>query len=410
MELNSLLMLITQICVFLGILAIVNHYFRSTWIPPEAWFLCLGIGYSFLRKHLYPGLPATQLDPHLLFFVVLPLLIFASGHLLKPGNVRSQILPISFFAFVGVFASLALIGIPIAYLLGIRMIDGIFFAAAVSATDPGSVAALLKRFKLPGRLQTISEGESLFNDGLAVVVYTACGALALKGITITPISFSLKFLWAVGGALLFGGLYGWLTGKLLQWWQDYRVSTELTLSIMLAFSSFIIGEQLFHVSGVIAVLASAMAFMKVRSRAVPATTPLDTCNLFDPFWTYLSLVLNSLLFFVLGFETGEHDFPIDWILIEVILVLVISRAIIVYLGSGVLRVMRYPLPLAWQNVLMLTGLRGPVGVALVLMMPADYEHRLLFLCIAFLFNLVPLLIQPGILQRYLQSKPASLKP
>ncbi|MEN8237063.1 MAG: cation:proton antiporter [Pseudomonadota bacterium] len=410
MELNALMTIITQICVFLGMLAIVNHYFRRTWIPPEAWFLCLGVGYALLRRYIYPWLPATHLDPHVLFFVVLPLLIFASGHLLHPKQIRSQLVPIAFFAFAGVFASLALIGLPIAYLMEIRIIDGIFFAAAVSATDPGAVAALLKRYSLPEGLQTICEGESLFNDGLAVVVYTTCAALAIKGMEIEATLFSLKFIWALGGALVFGWLYGWITAKLLLWWQDYRVSTELTLSIMLALSAFIIGEQILHVSGVIAVLASAMSFIKVRSGTGPIARPLDSCNLFDPFWTYLSLVLNALLFFTLGFETGGHDFPITWLLLEVIAVLVFSRAVIVYLGSGVLRIMRHPLPLAWQNVLMLGGLRGPIAIALVLMMPEDYEHKMIFLCLAFVINFVPLLIQPGILQVYLGSKPAALKP
>ena len=393
--------LVIQFCGFLFLLAIVRHYSRNSLLPTEAWLMVIGISYGLIRRHYFDWLPEVILRPDLLFVFILPLLIFASGRLIRLSELRAQMIPVSFFAFIGVIASMFLIGAPIAYLLGIRLIDGLFLGAAVSATDPGAVSALLKRFKLPERLGLIIEGESLLNDGLAVVVYTVCATLALTSATLNLTDVTIKFSWAVLGAIPIGWLFGWLIGKILDMWGEYYDTAELTLSLFLALGVYLVAEELLHISGVITVLFSAIAFVKVRYQVRRDHGREEQNPVFGPFWAYLSMALNSFLFFVLGAETGAHDFPITWIFAQAVLILVVSRAIIVYFGSGVLRGLGARLPFSWQNVLMLTGLRGAISVALILMMPVDYEYRTFFLCIAYVMNLIPLLIQPAILQTYL---------
>jgi len=393
--------LVIQFCGFLFLLAIVRHYSRNSLLPMEAWLMIIGISYGVIRRLYFDWLPEVVLSPDLLFVFILPLLIFASGRLIRLSELKAQMIPVSFFSFIGVIASMFIIGAPVAYLLDIRLIDGLFFGAAVSATDPGAVSALLKRFKLPERLGLIIEGESLLNDGLAVVVYTVCATLALTGAALNITDVTIKFSWAVLGAIPVGWLSGWLVGKILHLWREYYDTAELTFSLFLALGVYLLAEELLHISGVIAVLFSAIAFVKVRYEVRRDQGRNDPNPVFGPFWAYLSMVLNSFLFFVLGAETGGHVFPITWIFAQAVLILIVSRAIIVYFGSGLLRGVGTRLPVSWQNVLMLTGLRGAISVALILMMPVDYEYRTFFLCIAYVINLIPLLIQPAILQTYL---------
>ena len=153
-----------------------------------------------------------------------------------------------------------------------------------------------------------------------------------------------------------------------------------------------------HVSGVITVLCASLAFVRTRHSG---TLPQEG-ELFVSFWAYLETLAGSILFFSLGAATGAHEFPISWVIPGIVVILLVSRFVVVYGGALLLRAVHKPLPLAWQHVMMLGGLRGAVSAALVLMIPANYDYRIEMLCLVFVLCLYTLVVHPPLLRIYLQ--------
>ena len=393
---SSITFIVTVATIWLFFTIVIRHIFRRSLVPPEGWLMVVGIAYALIQRLKYPWLPALHLNPDLIFVGLFPIVIFASGRSMCLPTLEKEALPILFFAIIGSLASMFLIGIPLAYVSEIPLLDALFFGAALSAPDPAAVGVILSRFGLSEKLNYIVEGESLLNDGVAVTLYAAMLAIVIKGAEFHVLDsigeFSIVFFLSIA----LGGVLGGATGYFLRLWQEPRYHTQLSFSIILAYASYIVADYVFHVSGIIAVLSSAVVFMVTRPPAF-----CEEEDFFNDTWGYLFMLVNSFLFFALGVEVGGHDFPILILILWVVVILLISRVIVVYAGSLVLRLVSTPISFRDQNVMVLSGLRGAISVALILMMPQDYEYRIIFLCLAYVMILVPLLTQPPLLQLYL---------
>lgn len=395
---QPLFFILVGICAFLFFVACLRHYSSRSFLPPESWLLLAGVVYGSVQHNYLPALPVIALSPELVIWLLLPIIIFASARNTSISALKKDALPIFCFAGLGVILTLFLIGIPLSWIMSIPLTDGLFFAAAVAATDPSAVAAIFQRFSIPERLNVLLEGESTFNDGTAIVLFSLMAALVLTDARLSLGQALLQFTWSIAGAIPLGLALGWLAGKLVLHWGEQNRFPGLTLTLLLAYGSYLLGEGVFHVSGVITVLCASLAF--IRSRQAGAQ-PKEG-ELFTSFWEYLEVLAGSVLFFSLGTAAGAHDFPINWALPGVVIVLLVSRGIVVYGGSLLLRSVRKPLPLAWQHVMMLGGLRGAVSAALVLMIPADYIYRFEMLCLVFVLCLYTLVVHPPLLRLYLQ--------
>ena len=193
----------------------------------------------------------------------------------------------------------------------------------------------------------------------------------------------VQLLWSVGGAIPIGLLLGWLVGKLVLFWQEQNRFSGLSLTLILCYGTFILAEDYLHTSGVITVLCAALVFTQTRCGPVHAHH-MDT---FHAFWEYLNTLASGVLFFSLGATVGHHAFFVSWVVPGVIVLLLLSRAILVYGGAFLLRGVNTDLPASWQHILMLGGLRGAVSAALVLLIPADYPYRIEFVCLVFVLIL-----------------------
>jgi CPA1 family monovalent cation:H+ antiporter len=240
------------------------------------------------------------------------------------------------------------------------------FGALISATDPVAVVALFRDLGVPRRLSVAVEGESLFNDGVAIVVFNIAITAAVVG------SFSLaqsisEFLWVSLGGLGIGVALGWLVSRAIVRIDDYFV--EITLTTVLASGSYLIGEEL-GVSGVLAVVAAGLVSGNVGIRGMSPTTRLVLFS----FWEYVAFLANSLIFLLIGIKINVADLasPIVPIMVAVVAVLV-ARAIVVY---GLLWLTRLGgseahVPMSWRHVFFWGGLRGAIGLALVLTLSAE---------------------------------------
>jgi CPA1 family monovalent cation:H+ antiporter len=149
-------------------------------------------------------------------FIILPILIFASGQQVKASLLKAESLPIGYYAVIGVIASAFAIGLPIAFLLDIEPIHGLLLGSAMGATDPSAAGAIFRRIDMPKRLHMLLEGESLFNDGTTVVLFSVVTGLVVENTIFRPFDTLLHFAWAIIVAIPVGMLLGWACAWLLK--------------------------------------------------------------------------------------------------------------------------------------------------------------------------------------------------
>ena len=343
----------------------------------------------------------TNKLPDLIFLVILPILIFESGRKLKLGEIRREIIPIGFFSVIGVILTIFLVALGISAVFHTPFIDGLLFGSIIASTDAVAVASVFKRFTVPQRLGLIIEGESIFNDATSLVSFNVIMGIMFSNSTFSLLGTSLSFFWSMLGAVALGSAIGYVGGKILNKWQgDEHVN--FTFSVALAIGGYLIGDHFLHVSGVVTTLFIALLLVRTHKDLF-----IQVREAFHEFWDYAGFMTNSFLFFIIGiplvseFETST-SIPLLLILLAPITIVMISRAIVVYSGSLTLRIAKVRIPLQWQNILTLGGLRGGIAVALVLSLPIEYEFKNLFTTLVISVVAINLIVDPILLARYIR--------
>ncbi|MFC0522155.1 cation:proton antiporter [Pontibacillus salicampi] len=306
-------------------------------------------------------------------------------------------------AFLGTFLSFIIIGFSGHYFLGLPIAVAFTFAALMSATDPISVISIFKELGVPQKFTTIMEGESLFNDGIAVVLFKISTLYLLTYIDMglaglgEGIFMFVKF--AVGGAII-GLVIGFIFSQIIRIYDDYPL--EIAFSMLLFFGSYFIAEH-FHVSGVIAVVVGGLLFGSYGKKIGMSEETRININ---TFWDTITLLANSFIFLMVGLEIRQIDFTGKWdIIIFAILIVLLGRSIALYTSTS------YITHLNQKEKILLNwgGLRGSLSIALALSIPDDFDGREDVLILTFsvvLFSLVvqgltikPLIKKLGIVKR-----------
>jgi len=332
-------------------------------------------------------LPQVQLEPHILFTIFLPPLLFESAIHMRVSLLRVNWKPITIYALGGTLLSTFVVGILAAWMLDLPLEIGLVFGALISPTDPISVIAIFKQLGIGKRLSLIMEAESLFNDGVAIVLFTLLVDVATGQQVSLFTSIQMFFVVVVGGAAL-GILIGGLASRLTREFNDHFL--EITLTTIVAFGSFLSAEAL-NVSGVIAVVSAGLVMGSYGMKTgMSATTSLAVSS----FWEYLAFAVNSLVFLLVGFEVTLVNLPVK---IPVILVAVgiilIGRAVAIYGLSPLINSIHGDIPFKWQHILFWGGLRGAIPMALVLGLGRDFPERSTLVFLTFGVVLFSLLVQ-----------------
>jgi monovalent cation:H+ antiporter, CPA1 family len=246
----------------------------------------------------------------------------------------------------------------------------IVFGALIAATDPVAVVALFRALGVPQKLALTVEGESLFNDGTAIVLYRLALAAALTGV-FDPLTGIFDFLRISLGGMGVGLILGWITAQLVARLEDRLIVSSLTT--ILAFGAYVAAEY-FHVSGVLAVVVAGLVCGNVGMAGATPSTKIMIFNL----WEYLAFLSNSVVFLLIGLNV---DLGLVWENLGAIAVAVVavlgSRAIVVYGLSWITHALsRGPhFPTSWRHVLFWGGLRGAISLALALSLPAEMPAR-----------------------------------
>lgn len=382
--------IVIELLLVVSVVAIVVQRLR---VPYTVALVVVGLFITFQNRL------QLSLTPELILAVFVPPLVFEAAFHIEFHRLRDNLLPILALAVPGVLLSAFLVGGLVAWGVGIPLSSALVFGALISATDPVAVVALFRSLGAPKRLMTIVEGESLFNDGTAIVLFGLMVAAALPGAAsgensplgaATPV---MQFLVvACGGAGLGAGL-GWLISQIIARVDDYLIET--TLTTVLAFGAYLLGERL-HVSGVLAVVGAGVVCGNLGPYGMSPTTRIVLFN----FWEYLAFVANSLVFLLIGIDVNisqiVHYLPVIGIAIATLL---LSRALVVYGLTGLVNFYqrRHPrfsaVPRSYQHVLFWGGLRGAISLALVLSLPAAFADRNLLQVMTFGVVLFTLLIQ-----------------
>ncbi len=345
-------------------------------------------------------LPAVHISPELILLIFLPALLFEASWNLNIDHLRKDLGPILALAVPGVCIATGAVGTLLHYGIGMAWIPALLFGTMISATDPVSVLALFKHFGLPKRLSVLIEGESLLNDGTAVVLFRIILALMVgtaAGAGDSIVWSSLReFGVVVFGGLAVGVVVGLLCSAVTARINDHLL--EITLTTIAAYGSFLLAESL-QVSPVIAVLIAGLVVGNYGRRiGMSPTTEMAVTS----FWEYAAFVANSLVFLLVGLEVrvsalAQNSGRIGW----AIAAMLISRVVAVYGTMGVMNFLGGKVPFRWQHVQVWGGLRGSLSIALVLSLPAASEFRPQLVAMTFGTVIFSLLAQGLTLKRLL---------
>lgn len=356
--------------ILISIAALVAIASRRIRLPYTVALVLVGLVLSLLPNPLH-----VELSSDLILALLVPPLIFEATLNLKWDKLRHDLGPILLLAVVGTLAGTFIVG-SIVMLIGRTLIPGVeipfaaavAFGALISATDPVAVLAFFRSLGVAKRLSVLVEGESLFNDGVAIVVFNiavAAGALA-AGHNVEPFSLGNAifdfFKVSFGGLAVGVGLGLVVSYIILKNVDDHLIETATTVA--LAFGSFVIAEE-FHLSGILAVVAAGLFVGNVGTQNTSPTTKVTL----DNFWEFVAFVVNSLVFLLIGLETDVlQDRPNLIPIIVAVIAVLLSRAIVVYaltwLHGRITPKNR--IPLLFRHVMYWGGLRGAISLALAL--------------------------------------------
>ena len=368
MNLNEIL---TITVVIAAIFAYINH--RWIKLPPTIGIMVLSLLSSvvlvitgnsnfLLSKKAIEMVSSIDFQNVLMDFM-LSFLLFAGAIHIEAGKLKAERWPILVLATVGTLISTFLVGGMVWYLFQIfhfpiPFIYCLLFGALISPTDPIAVLGILKQAKIPGSLELKISGESLFNDGVAVVVFISIAEVARSG-NFSPLNVAELFLQEAVGGLIFGAVIGYIGYLAMRSIDDYKVEVMITLAVVMG--GYLIAGHL-HVSGPLAmVVAGIILGNKVKGEGVSELTQ----DYLEKFWELIDEILNAVLFLLIGLEMLiiKISTPVLIIGIISIFLVLLARWISVILPVMALK---YKIKFEQNAVAILTwgGLRGGISVAL----------------------------------------------
>jgi Na+/H+ antiporter len=391
--------------VIFGLLVAVTGFVVLSGVLKVPYPILLVVG--GLTLSLLPGLPTLELPPDLVLMIFLPPLLYSAAFFSSPRDLRANLRPIAFLSVGLVLLTTvtvavvghAVIGLPwpIAFVLGV----------IVSPTDPVAVSATAQRIGLPRRVVTILEGESLVNDGTALVLYRTAVAAAVAG-SFSVLGAGLDFVFSGIGGVAIGLLVGWVVSRVRTWVEDPLVET--TIALFTGYAAYLPAEEL-GASGVLAVVAAGL-YISLRSPQM--TSPRNRLQVFEVLWT-MDFLLNSLLFILVGLQlhtifgglSGDSS-PAKLVLYAALVSLTVVGTRLVwtfpmaYFPRRLSRRLRErdPLP-PWPQVTVVAyaGMRGAVSLAAALSLPLTtqggdpFPGRDLIIFLTFCVILVTLVAQ-----------------
>ena len=378
--------LVVAILELLLIASLAAVLLRRLRFPYTIGLMIIGILLAFVQDRLdvLGSLRQIRLTPDIVLYLFVPILVFPAAVQLDLRLLRQNTYPLVLLTLPGVIVSTAIVGSIVAAVTPLSWSAALLFGALISATDPVAVVALFKDLRVPGRLSVLIDGESLFNDATAIVLFTIMLSVGASGGAgpLTVVRGAVDFVWASAGGIGVGVLLAALYAKVVRLAEDDPL-VEISLSTVLAYTAFMVAHHYLHVSGILAVVGAGLAGAWLRREHFERAT--DTWAHVVHYWSYAVFVANSVVFLFLGI--GENTFlarlrgvgapELPYIAGAIVAVLV-ARLIVVGGVIGLVNTCSRIEPIDWRQQAIIFwggGLRGALPLVLALSLPFDFAER-----------------------------------
>jgi monovalent cation/hydrogen antiporter len=355
---------------------------------------------------LIPGLPRIRIEPDLIFLLFLPPLLFPAALFTSWRDFRADIRPISLLAVGLVIFTTVVVGLLAHHWTGLPLAAAFVLGAIVSPPDAVAATAIAQRLRVPRRVVTILEGESLVNDATAFVCYRFAVAAVVTGV-FSMTQASLRFVLVVTGGSLVGLFIGFITAWIHRRLDDPPVHT--TISLLTPFAAYLLAEKI----GVSGILAVVIAGLYLGWRVPETSSPQVRLQTF-PVWEMVVFLLNGLLFVLIGLQlpevtrglAGHTVGELAWLSVRVCVAVILVRIIWVFVAAYLPRWASVnlrkhdPYP-NWRNVFVVawTGMRGVDSLAAAMAVPlvvrdgSPFPGRDLILFLTFAVIFATLVVQ-----------------
>ncbi|MEY2603435.1 MAG: monovalent cation/hydrogen antiporter [Verrucomicrobiota bacterium] len=364
------------ICTLLIVVAALAILAKKVALPYPVLLVIGGLALGFV-----PGLPAVQLDPDMVFLFLLPPLLYPAALFTSWRDFRANLSQISLLAIGLVLFTTAFVAVLAHTLTGLPWAAAFVLGAIISPTDAVAATAIANRLRVPQKIVTVLEGESLINDATALVAYRFAIVAIMSG-RFSLSEASLRFILVALGGTGIGLTVGWLASHVQRRLDDPPV--QITISLLTPFAAYIPAERL-HVSGVLAVVAAGL-FLGWRTPQI--LTSRTRLNLYV-FWEMMVFLLNGLVFVLIGLQlprilhalSGQSLRQLVWHGVLISCAAIVVRIAWVFTATYLPRMIsttwrkRDPYP-AWRNVTIVawTGMRGVVSLAAALALPLTLSN------------------------------------
>jgi CPA1 family monovalent cation:H+ antiporter len=317
-----------------------------------------------------------QILRDLVFYLLLPILIFEAAINVNVRMLRRELLLVFSLAVPLLMVAVLIAAMIILLLMGGSLGNSWSLAflcgAMISATDPATLSSILNGTQSSERVVNILEGESLINDATTITLFAMITAmLTMPGYHLSWLDFVGRFVLVLVGSVLIGLFLGWLFDRIIRPLNDVVLTTSVTL--VLAFLSFWVGEHILGWSGVVATLSAGLTIAWLQRKDLKEE---DVAFAFGS-WRTLGFLANAMLFFLVGMSITIIMFQTHWPAMLVgVFAAIISRAVIVFFGAGLLSRLprQQPLALREQNLMLWGGIRGAIAIALGLSLSTELPH------------------------------------
>ncbi|MBV9430214.1 MAG: cation:proton antiporter [Hyphomicrobiales bacterium] len=307
-------------------------------------------------------------------YVFLPLLVFEAALTSDVRRMLDDLAPILMLAIVATLVTSAIVGIALWPLAGVPLIVCLLLGAVVATTDPAAVIAVFRDVGAPARLTRLVEGEALLNDASAIVLFAVLLGMIVSGRAPDIVGGAVEFLISFIGGALFGALAGRVLIQLIPRARDDRLA-EATLTVAFAYLTFIVAEQLFQVSGVVAVLSAGLMVSAFgRARITP-----DNWSFLTDLWAQIAFWAHSLVFLLASMLVPRFLVDVEWHDLELVAMLIgaafVARLLELFLLLPTLSFLKLTQPISTSFKLAITwgGLRGALTLVLALAVTENRE-------------------------------------
>ena len=342
---------IFNLLILMVLVSLITQRFR---MPYTVALVFAAIFSSMISPHSLP-----QFSKETFLSILLPPVIFQAAIRYDISEIRRNGSIIFSLTFIGTLLSALLIGFFINFILNIPLLEAFLLGVIISPTDPTAVISTLRKFSVPRRLSLIIEGESLFNDGIAVVAYSAL-ILSFKTGSFDITIFFRDVISSIIVGMVIGIIIGYIISRAIIMTQENFVKILLTFIGM--YSSYQISEY-FGGNGIISVAVTGIIIGTLIRKSIPSRSMEDI----DMIWAFFAFIFTSVAFILIGLDIDllVLDKYLYAIALSILIVLAV-RILTVYSVSTPFNWKKEVIPRKWQNMIVWSGLRGAVSVMLAL--------------------------------------------